>query len=168
MFEAYSNPLHLLLILGIAPSVKPEEPAELGRGLWRRTPWSQIGSERTWGLFESKETLKRRRGWLMGAYIERNHRSGEKTHVQDVGGGCDDCRNNNDDEYGGVWLVNSKRRSGLAYAATCRCKTPTVNPDVQPIWTRKVSRDCSSEEIFIGSGNKRSTSEVPHIPGTKS
>jgi Carboxypeptidase regulatory-like domain len=88
----------------------------------------------------------------MGAYIERNHRSGETTHVQDVGGGCDDCRNNNDDKYRGVWLVNSNRRSGLAYAATCRCKTPTVNPDVQPIRTWKVSRDCSSEEIFIGSG----------------
>jgi hypothetical protein len=32
--------------------------------------------------------------------VERNHWGGEEAHVEDVGGGCDDCRNNKDDEYG--------------------------------------------------------------------
>src|SRR5271169_2299262 len=32
--------------------------------------------------------------------VERDHRGGEKTHVQDVGGRCDNCRNNKNREYG--------------------------------------------------------------------
>jgi hypothetical protein len=32
--------------------------------------------------------------------VECDHRSGEKIHVQDIGGGGNDCRSNKDDEYG--------------------------------------------------------------------
>jgi len=32
--------------------------------------------------------------------VKRHHRGCEKAHVEEVGGGCDDCRNNKDDEYG--------------------------------------------------------------------
>src|ERR1700730_1101983 len=31
--------------------------------------------------------------------VERDHWGGEKTHVQDVGGGCDNCRDNKNGEY---------------------------------------------------------------------
>ena len=32
--------------------------------------------------------------------VERDHWSSEKTHVQDVGGRCDNCRDNKNREYG--------------------------------------------------------------------
>ena len=32
--------------------------------------------------------------------VECNHRSREQAHVQDVGGGCDNCRNSKDNQYG--------------------------------------------------------------------
>jgi hypothetical protein len=31
--------------------------------------------------------------------VECNHRGSEKAHIEDVGGGCDDGRNDKDDQY---------------------------------------------------------------------
>jgi len=56
MFEGWSNPLHLLLILDIR--IQPEETAGVRRRSWIRNPGIQIGNERTCGLVESEGTLK--------------------------------------------------------------------------------------------------------------
>ena len=56
MFEGWFNPLHLLLVLGIVPSVfSPKKLPVLGRGVGDGIRGFRIGNERAWELFESKK-----------------------------------------------------------------------------------------------------------------